>query len=366
VADSCLLHLARGHQPIIAIIISRSFAASEGTEAAAKPCAPMEDDSSEEEPEQLQCKCILLGDGAVGKTSVALRFTEDYFAAQYKQTIGLDFFMKRLVLPGIAGCPSSCACSSPPFPVGSTAVPSLPPSPAYRTQCRLTRGSDAGEIQVAMQVWDIGGQSIGSKMIGNYIYGAQVVCLVYDITDYQTFNNLEDWYRMVRRTFEKRALPYVALIGNKSALCAPAGAIFPVDRAPVGVGLGADSSEGGECGTHACMRAYARTLLPCGAELRCVCGMALLPVAADLNHMRAVKLDKHNGFADENDMYSYFVSAKSGDNINSTFHRIAADWAGVVLTKPEVEITAVRGGGTRCTGGCGGPCCRGLQRGGCG
>eukprot|EP01047_Picozoa_sp_COSAG01_P098220 COSAG01_NODE_28439_length_661_cov_0.850534_1_plen_123_part_00 len=77
--------------------------------------------------------------------------------------------------------------------------------------------------------------------------------------------------------------------------------------------------------------------------MRWVCGVAALPVAADLNHMRAVKLDKHNGFADENDMYSYFVSAKSGDNINSTFHRIAADWAGVVPTKPEVEITAVRG-----------------------
>jgi Ras-related protein Rab-28 len=35
----------------------------------------MESDSSDEEPEQLQCKVILLGDGAVGKTSVALRFT---------------------------------------------------------------------------------------------------------------------------------------------------------------------------------------------------------------------------------------------------------------------------------------------------
>ena len=56
--------------------------------------------------------------------------------------------------------------------------------------------------------------------------------------------------------------------------------------------------------------------------------------------MRAVKLDKHNGFADENDMYSYFVSAKTGDNVNSAFHRIAADWAGVVLTKPEMEIAA--------------------------
>ena len=69
-----------------------------------------------------------------------------------------------------------------------------------------------------MQVWDIGGQSIGSKMIGNYIYGAQVVLLCYDITNYQSFQNLEDWYRLVVRTFGSRALPYVALIGNKSPI----------------------------------------------------------------------------------------------------------------------------------------------------
>ena len=39
-------------------------------------------------------------------------------------------------------------------------------------------------------------------MIGNYIYGAQAVLLCYDITNYQTFQNLEDWFRLVRRTFE--------------------------------------------------------------------------------------------------------------------------------------------------------------------
>ena len=55
---------------------------------------------SEDEPEMLQYKVILLGDGATGKTSIAMRFTEDHFAMQYKQTIGLDFFIKRLVLPG--------------------------------------------------------------------------------------------------------------------------------------------------------------------------------------------------------------------------------------------------------------------------
>jgi Ras-related protein Rab-28 len=182
----------------------------------------MEDDSSDEEPEQLQCKIILLGDGAVGKTSIALRFTEDHFATQYKQTIGLDFFMKRLVLPG-AWVPLSPALPAslarPPRRAARTRSDSV----AIGARNNQRRGwrvvcstPVAGDIHVALQVWDIGGQSIGSKMIGNYIYGAQVVLLCYDITNYQSFQNLEDWYRLVRRTFGTRALPYVALIGNKS------------------------------------------------------------------------------------------------------------------------------------------------------
>ena len=44
-----------------------------------------------------------------------------------------------------------------------------------------------GDVQVALQIWDIGGQTIGGKMIGNYIYGAQAVLLCYDITNYQSF-----------------------------------------------------------------------------------------------------------------------------------------------------------------------------------
>ena len=59
------------------------------------------------EPENLQYKVIILGDGATGKTSIANRFTDDVFAQQYKQTIGVDFFVKRLVLPG-----QVCTCST--------------------------------------------------------------------------------------------------------------------------------------------------------------------------------------------------------------------------------------------------------------
>ncbi len=75
-------------------------------------------------------------------------------------------------------------------------------------------------MHVALQLWDIGGQQIGSKMIGKYIFGAHAILyarrsgamgkgrrgelkrvsfpalrrrLVYDITNYQSFNNVEDW-----------------------------------------------------------------------------------------------------------------------------------------------------------------------------
>ena len=78
-------------------------------------------DSGEEE-DVLQFKLVILGDGAVGKTSLCMRFSEDSFAKRwtekcllqvllhsgkvcktacsYKQTIGVDFFLKQLTLPG--------------------------------------------------------------------------------------------------------------------------------------------------------------------------------------------------------------------------------------------------------------------------
>lgn len=186
------------------------------------------DDIDDDDVEQLQFKVILLGDGAVGKTSIATRFCHDSFASNYKQTIGLDFFIHRMQM---------------------------------------------GTKSVALQIWDIGGQTIGSKMIHNYIYGANAVLLTYDITNYESFQNLEDWYRLVRKTFEKETMPYCALLANK----------------------------------------------------------------CDLSHIRAVRNDAHNRFADENELFGYMMSAKSGDQVASAFRRIAASLAGVVLSKPELE-----------------------------
>ena len=60
-----------------------------------KPTQSIEDD---ENFTQKQFKFVIVGDGAVGKTSICHRFVEDHFANSYKQTIGLDFFVKRILM----------------------------------------------------------------------------------------------------------------------------------------------------------------------------------------------------------------------------------------------------------------------------
>ena len=110
-------------------------------------------EDSDDEPEHLQYKVILLGDGAVGKTSVANRFTDDHFAMTYKQTIGLDFFIKRLVLPGDVRVPP------PPAHRRGATRPYLLCMPRWRRSCvrrgvrrcrwRCRSGTSAGRRSAA-------------------------------------------------------------------------------------------------------------------------------------------------------------------------------------------------------------------------
>ena len=53
-------------------------------------------------------------------------------------------------------------------------------------------------------------------MLKNYIFGADAVVLVYDITNYESFQNLDEWHALVVRACEDADMPYLALVGNKS------------------------------------------------------------------------------------------------------------------------------------------------------
>lgn len=187
-------------------------------------------DSDDDRVEQHQFKVIVVGDGAVGKTSLINRFCQEGFAQSYKQTIGVDFFNKKMVLPG--------------------------------------------NVNVTLQIWDIGGQQIGGKMLGKYVYGSAAVLFVYDTTNPDSHKNLEDWLSFIKNEFKNNAKrPYLAVVGNK----------------------------------------------------------------IDLPHLRQIKIDKHKMFAEENQLVPYLCSAKTGDKVGSMFFKIAAELTGVQLTKAEVE-----------------------------
>jgi len=64
----------------------------------------------------------------------------------------------------------------------------------------------------------------------------------------------------------------------------------------------------------------------------------LLGNKVDLNHMQAVKQDLHTQFSTSNKMSAFYVSAKTGDQVNSVFYQLSADLAGVELSKPALEI----------------------------
>jgi len=57
-------------------------------------------EKSQNEYEEPQIKFVMLGNEISGKTSIAQKFTQDTFPVEYEQTLGLDFYTKRINLSG--------------------------------------------------------------------------------------------------------------------------------------------------------------------------------------------------------------------------------------------------------------------------
>ncbi|KAF8068358.1 YPTV3 [Scenedesmus sp. PABB004] len=91
-------------------------------------------------------KVLLVGDSAVGKSCLLMRFTADRFDDVTTSTIGVDFRVKYLTLDG---------------------------------------------KRVKLAVWDTAGQERFRTLTSSYYRGAQGVIFVYDVTRPESFENLE-------------------------------------------------------------------------------------------------------------------------------------------------------------------------------
>ena len=119
---------------------------------------------------EFRFKIVMLGDGAVGKTAMTTRFTQDFFDADYKRTIGADFAVKRMTIPEI-------------------------------------------DTHVTLQCWDLAGQPRFEFVRQGFYRGARGGLLLYDVTRRRTFLNIDRWKD---ETFENigRKIPLV-VVANK-------------------------------------------------------------------------------------------------------------------------------------------------------
>ena len=158
------------------------------------------------------------------------RYATNVFSKNYSPTTGVDFYLKRTTVAGSRNC--------------------------------------------ALKLWDISGQAMQGRMLDKYIFGADAVMLVYDVTSTSTFDSLEEWLDRSRA------------------------ALTSADRRP---------------------------------------SYALVANKIDLEHLRVIKSDRHHKFAQDNGLLTYAVSAKTGEGVNLCLQKISADLLGIRLSKQEQE-----------------------------
>jgi len=110
---------------------------------------------------------MMLGDAAVGKTSLTLRFISGFFLDDLKLTIGVDFYSKTTTLK---------------------------------------------EKKVKLQIWDFGGEQRFRFLLHQYCKGANAAFFLYDITNRLSLDHLPDWTQIIRE--HAGDIP-IMLIGSK-------------------------------------------------------------------------------------------------------------------------------------------------------
>eukprot|EP01099_Mayorella_cantabrigiensis_P004920 TRINITY_DN3790_c0_g5_i1.p1 TRINITY_DN3790_c0_g5~~TRINITY_DN3790_c0_g5_i1.p1 ORF type:complete len:221 (+),score=49.04 TRINITY_DN3790_c0_g5_i1:57-665(+) len=115
-----------------------------------------------------QFKLVLLGESAVGKSSLVLRFVKGQFLEFQESTIGAAFLTQTVCL---------------------------------------------NDTTVKFEIWDTAGQERYHSLAPMYYRGAQAAIVVYDITNVDSFERAKSWVKELQRQGNPNIV--IALAGNK-------------------------------------------------------------------------------------------------------------------------------------------------------
>ncbi|MFW9831344.1 MAG: GTP-binding protein [Candidatus Thorarchaeota archaeon] len=126
-----------------------------------KPTAPAYTHSS---------KVVVVGDAAVGKTSLIIRYVKGVFNPSYIITLGVNFFVQDIAVK---------------------------------------------DKKLRMQIWDTAGQERFGPVRKKYYMGARGALLVFDQSNRESFDRVSFWIEEIQRILGQ--IPCV-LVGNKADL----------------------------------------------------------------------------------------------------------------------------------------------------
>ena len=123
----------------------------------------------DEEPGVYNWKIVLIGDGAVGKTSLRKRYLGEEFTEFYQQTIGSDFSIHK---------------------------------------------DQIGSNQVKFVIWDLAGQPRFFEVRRSFYRGCDGALIVCDVSNPDSFNNIKDWINEFWISNDKGPVPFI-VVANK-------------------------------------------------------------------------------------------------------------------------------------------------------
>lgn len=212
----------------------------------------------------VQVKLVLLGESAVGKSSVVLRFCQNDFQANKEPTIGAAFLTQR---------------------------------------CRLE------ENVIKFEIWDTAGQERFRSLSPMYYRNSQASIVVYDVTKAASLEQAKTWVKELQRQANPNIV--IALVGNKVDLVRSS----PSDSAPKSTSTSTeDDAEDSE--------ADDATATP-EAEASGGAGEEGPDSGAPSESRRQVSREEAESYANENGLLFFETSAKTGEGVVEVFTEIA-------------------------------------------
>ena len=117
--------------------------------------------------QEIKLKILIIGDSNVGKTSMLLNYTDNYFPESHLATIGVEYKVKKIT---------------------------------------------TNKYNITLQIWDTAGQERFRSITKSFFRNTNGILFVYDITSRKSFQSVKDWIKdseMHDSGFEK------VLCGNK-------------------------------------------------------------------------------------------------------------------------------------------------------